>query len=74
MLVKRITAHSCRHSQASLALELGASLDEVSKNLRHKSVAVTEIYRHDQQTFNNTATRLVASAIFQRLKGVKFYG
>ena len=71
---RRVVFHSCRHSQATLALEFGATLDEVSKNLRHKSLAVTEIYRHDVQIFTNTATRLVAAAIFQRLKGVNIYG
>lgn len=71
---KRIVCHSCRHFQATFALELGASLDDVSKNLRHKSVATTEIYRHDVQTFKNQSTRLVARAIFERLKGANIYG
>lgn len=71
---KRITCHSCRHTCATIALESGASLDEVSKNLRHKSVAVTEIYRHDVQFFTNKTTKTVAGVIFARLKGAKIYG
>lgn len=71
---KRITCHSCRHTCATIALESGTSLDEVSKNLRHKSVAVTEIYRHDVQFFTNKTTNNVAGVIFARLKGAKIYG
>lgn len=67
---KRITCHSTRHTNATLALQAGVSLDSVSKNLRHKSIAVTEIYRHDQQFFTNMTTREVAKLIFGRLKGV----
>jgi len=64
---ERVTAHSCRHTCASLGLDFGCSLDEVSKTLRHRSVSVTEVYRHDQIADRNQTTRTVARAIFSSI-------
>lgn len=65
----RIVCHSCRHTTATIALDLGADVDSVSKTLRHKSIATTELYRHDMLTFRNTTTKIVASAIFSTIAG-----
>ncbi len=40
----RISAHRLRHSAATAMLRAGASLDEVSQVLRHRSAATTAIY------------------------------
>ena len=64
----KVVAHSCRNFAASVALDCGCSLDEVSKMLRHQSVSTTEIYRQDRIAEKNPATRIVASALFQKLK------
>ena len=59
----RITAHSLRHSAATIALDNGVDLDSVALNLRHKSTAVTQIYRHDAAVIRNKANLIVASVI-----------
>lgn len=61
---ERITCHSCRHAHATLALQAGVSLREVSKNLRHRSTQVTEIYLHDLDKFNNRSVATVSNLIF----------
>lgn len=71
---KRITCHSTRHTNATIALDFGVSLDDVSKNLRHRSTAVTEIYRHDEKTFTNQTNRKVAAIIFGKLKEAALNG
>lgn len=39
-----LTAHSLRHTSATLALRNGMSIEEVSENLRHKDISTTQIY------------------------------
>lgn len=63
----RVTAHSLRHSAATLALEAGVDLDNVALNLRHKSTAVTQIYRHDTKVLTNPTNSIVAGIIFSAL-------
>lgn len=65
----RVVCHSCRHAMASIALDHGADIDSVSKTLRHRSIATTEIYRHDDQLFRNTTTQIVADVIFSTIAG-----
>lgn len=60
----RVTCHSCRHTHATLALQAGVSLREVSKNLRHRSTTTTEIYLHDLDKFNNHSVATVSSLLF----------
>lgn len=62
-----LVAHSCRHAFATISLMQGVSLDETSKALHHRSVTVTENYRHDIEVANNTATRVVAAAVFKEM-------
>ena len=42
----RLTAHSLRHSAATLALQGGMTLEDVSEFLRHSSIAITMVYVH----------------------------
>lgn len=61
---ERVTCHSCRHAHATIALQAGISLREVSKNLRHRSSQVTEVYLHDLDKFNNRSVATVSNLIF----------
>ena len=59
---RRLTAHSLRHTAATVALKAGASLRQVQQVLRHKNIAVTQIYLHDLDRLTNNAESLVANA------------
>ena len=58
----RLTAHSLRHSAATVALKNGASLREVQDLLRHKNIAVTQVYLHELNSIENPASNIAASA------------
>ena len=58
----RLTAHSLRHSAATVALKNGATLREVQQLLRHVNIAVTTIYLHELDALQNQASNLAASA------------
>lgn len=58
----RLTAHSLRHSAATVALQNGASLREVQELLSHKNIAVTMIYLHELNSLKNPASNLAARA------------
>lgn len=47
------SCHSLRHSFATLNLLDGKDIRELSKAMRHKNVATTEIYAHDLEQRNN---------------------
>ena len=59
---RRLTAHSLRHTAATVALKAGATLRQVQQVLRHKNIAVTQIYLHDLDRLTNNAESLVARA------------
>lgn len=59
----RLTAHSLRHTAATTALKAGASLREVQQNLRHRNVAVTQVYLHELDELDNSATARTAAAL-----------
>ena len=61
---ERICCHSCRHTHATLALQAGVPIREVSKNLRHRSTTTTEIYLHDLNRYNNHSVATVSSLLF----------
>lgn len=58
------TAHSTRHTAATLALTNGADLRETQMLLRHSSPTTTEIYIHQLGKLENQAGQDVANAIF----------
>ena len=60
----RLTAHSLRHSAATLALEAGMPLQEVSEFLRHSSIAITMVYVHSINRLNSGCESAVSRAIF----------
>ena len=61
----RHTAHSLRHTTATLALLDGAPIEEVQAALRHRSISTTLIYAHHLSATANTTASRVAGRIFQ---------
>ncbi len=57
LLSPRYTAHSLRHTAATIALERGASEEEVSKMLRHVDPRTTRIYTRFVNRMANPAER-----------------
>lgn len=60
----RLTAHSLRHTTATLNLLNGGTLEETQQLLRHKNINTTLIYAQALSRANNNSERRVASAIF----------
>lgn len=60
----RLTAHSMRHTSATLSLLNGSSLEEVQQMLDHRSISTTQIYSHHLNRANSQAEQRVADAIF----------
>ena len=60
----RLTAHSLRHSAATLALQAGMPLAEVSQFLRHSSIGVTMVYIHGIERMKSQCENAITSAIF----------
>lgn len=60
----RLTAHSLRHTAATNALRNGATLRQVQQMLRHKNIAVTQIYLHELDRMDNNAEDLAALNLF----------
>ena len=61
---ERLTAHSLRHTAATNALRNGATLRQVQQMLRHKNIAVTQIYLHELDRLDNNAEDLAAKNLF----------
>ncbi len=61
---ERITAHSLRHTTATINLLNGATLEETKQVLRHKHINTTMIYSHHIERAKNTSEERVAQAIF----------
>jgi len=62
----RLTAHSLRHSAATLNLLNGGSLEETQKLLRHSNISTTMIYSHALDNIANKSASRVAAAIFEQ--------
>ena len=60
----RLTAHSTRHTAATLSLLNGASLQQTQELLRHRNIGTTEIYAHNIDATSNPAATDVEKAIF----------
>lgn len=60
----RLTAHSLRHTAATLNLLNGGSLAETQQLLRHTSINTTMIYNHQLDRAKNNSEARVAKAIF----------
>ena len=60
----RLTAHSLRHSAATLALLAGVELTDISAFMRHSSIATTMIYVHSVSRLQSLCESSITSAIF----------
>ena len=60
----RLTAHSLRHTAATLAMLNGASLTEVQQLLGHKNINITMVYLHTLEKSKNSSTDRITGAIF----------
>lgn len=60
----RLTAHSTRHTAATLSLLNGATAIETQHLLRHKNLQTTEIYAHNIDASKNPASQDVDKALF----------
>lgn len=55
--------HSLRHTFATLSIQGGKDIREVSQALRHKNIQTSLIYIHDMERLNNQCSYAVAGAI-----------
>ena len=62
---ERITAHSLRHTAATLNLLNGGTPEETQQLLGHKSINTTMIYAHALERAANNSEHRIADAIFQ---------
>jgi len=60
----RLTAHSLRHTAATLNLINGASIEETRQLLRHTNINTTLIYSHALERAKNNSEERIARAIF----------
>ena len=61
---ERLTAHSLRHTAATLNLLNGGSLQETQQLLRHSSINTTTIYAHNLERAQSQSEERIADAIF----------
>lgn len=60
---ERLTAHSLRHTAATLNLLAGGTEKETQQLLRHKNINTTMIYSHDLERAKNNSENRIAAAI-----------
>lgn len=60
---KEYVFHSLRHSFATLSLQNGLDIREVSKGLRHKNIQTTEMYAHDLDKINNRCSDTMSNIL-----------
>lgn len=61
---ERLTAHSLRHTGATVNLLNGGTLEETQQLLRHSSISTTMIYLHHIDRAKNQSENRIADAIF----------
>ena len=60
----RLTAHSFRHTAATLNLLNGGTVEETQQLLDHKNINTTLIYSHNLERAKNNSEKRIAKAIF----------
>ena len=61
---RRLTAHSFRHTTATINLKAGATMQETQQLLRHQNINTTMIYSHNLERENNNSEQRIANYIF----------
>ncbi len=61
---RRLTAHSLRHSAATLAIDAGLPLQEVCEFMRHSDISVTMVYVHTRARLKSQCEDAVTASIF----------
>lgn len=61
---EQLTFHSIRHSFATISIENGADIREVSQAMRHRSINTTQRYLHDLEMINNSCSNIVSNKVF----------
>jgi integrase/recombinase XerC len=61
----RLTAHSLRHTAATLNLLNGGTVEETKQLLRHSNINTTLIYSHALERAKNDSENRIARAIFK---------
>lgn len=59
-----LSAHSLRHSSCELALKSGLSIQEVSENMRHKSIQTTLVYQKELDKKESLFANNLCDALF----------
>lgn len=67
LVSNRLTAHSLRHTAATLNLLEGGTTEETQQMLRHSNIATTLIYSHALERAKNESEHRVGKAIFSKL-------
>ncbi|EJO05082.1 integrase [Oenococcus oeni IOEB_0205] len=62
----RLTAHSLRHTAATLNLLNGGSLEETQQLLRHRNLNTTMVYLHHLKRAKNQSEARIGNAIFKQ--------
>lgn len=60
---ENVTCHSCRHFAATQLLLEGVDVARVQKLLRHKSIATTQIYRHDISEKTDNSVQILSDLL-----------
>ena len=60
----RLTAHSLRHTCATLNILNGGTIEETQQLLRHSNINTTMIYNQSLKRDNNNSEQRVSSVIF----------
>jgi integrase len=55
----QIGAHTLRHTGCTLAIEGGASIQQVQSHARHKSIETTMMYVHQRDRLANNAADFI---------------
>lgn len=55
----RIGAHTLRHTGCTLAIEAGASIQQVQNHARHKSIETTMVYVHQRDRLRDSAADFI---------------
>ena len=64
LISNRLTAHSLRHTAATLNLLNGGTPQETMQLLRHKDISITMIYSHNLERAKNNSEKRIGKAIF----------